>query len=44
MLYSVTCDVATLCQCHKSYNDKINALLTSNNQCSIVVTATGTRL
>jgi len=28
-----------LCQCHKTSNDNIHALLTSNNQCSVVVAA-----
>jgi len=28
--------MAMLCQCYEPYNDNKNALLTSNNQCSIV--------
>jgi len=27
-------------ECHKSYNDKLNALLTSSSQCSIAITFT----
>jgi len=29
-----------LCQCNKPYNDNINAVLTSNNQCSIDIVVT----
>ena len=38
MLYSVTCYIIMLCECHKSYNDNTMLSWTSNNQCSIFVT------
>jgi len=37
MLDSVTCNITILCECHKLDNVNNNTLLTSNNQCSIVV-------
>jgi len=33
------CYITMVCSCHKAYNDKNNSLLTSTNQCLIVITA-----
>jgi len=34
MLYSCICNMTVLCKCNKPYNDNINDMLGSNNQCS----------
>jgi len=31
MLYSGIYNIAVICECNKSYNDTVNAVLTSNN-------------
>jgi len=36
MLYSFICNIAMICKCNKPYNDNINAMLTSKNQCSVL--------